>query len=370
MTNGTTEVERHTETQRWTVTDETTEARRHRGDGRRTQPQRHGDTDEGTGDETTGAQRRRRDWWARSVPLSARVSNHNVRPTGTRRLCRYSPIGWAQRLFASAADGLGLTPSILHGLVDYEVTNVSVHLTAHYLSESIRILHLSDLHADGIPDDGRQLVAVLRRQHADICVITGDFVDPSRADLAAVRRLLTDITSAIHARRGTYAVLGNHDPQAIRGLLNQLGVRVLDAGVVCPVRHGRTQFYVAGISLDEGAPVDGPRRFRIPDAGPLVFLVHSPDSADEAVRVAADYCLCGHTHGGQVCLPFGIPILTRTAAPRRMARGPWTWQGLRGYTSRGVGVCGRSPRIHCRPEIALHTLTGIATIDVVGGTQQ
>lgn len=296
--------------------------------------------------------------------LSKTEAPSDMVSSGVSGLRRCSPIGLAQRVFASLADRIGMTPSVLRGLLDYEVTNIEVHLAARAFPEPIRILHLSDLHADGIPDSGRRLVTVLRRQQADICVITGDFVDPSRANLTRVSRLLTEIVTRTHAPMGVYAVLGNHDPVVLREVLAQLGVRVLDSGHVVSVQRGATRFYVAGVSNDASAAFAAQRHRQVPDDGPLVFLVHSPDGAQQAALARADYCLCGHTHGGQVCLPFGIPFLTRTAAPRHMARGAWTWQGLRGYTSRGVGVCGQSPRLHCRPEITMHTLTGIVTTGV------
>lgn len=279
---------------------------------------------------------------------------------GAPGLRRYSAIGIAQRLFAAAAGGLGVTPRVLRGLLNYEVTHIEVRLNDHDIPEPIRILHLSDLHADGIPDDGRRLIAELRQQQADVCVITGDFVDPSRADLSAVRGLLTQIVKVAHAPMGTYAVLGNHDPSTLREVLEQLGVRVLDSGHTVSLRCDRKRFYIAGASQDLGA-TSGDHRHLVTYDGPLVFLVHSPDAAEAAARARADYCLCGHTHGGQVCLPSGVPVLTRTLAPRHMARGLWTWRGLRGYTSRGVGVCGQSPRLNCRPEITLHRLIGSST---------
>jgi predicted MPP superfamily phosphohydrolase len=66
--------------------------------------------------------------------------------------------------------------------------------------------------------------------------------------------------------------------------------------------------------------------------------------------------LCGHTHGGQICLPGGIPVLTDCDAPRRMARGAWRHGRLAGYTSAGSGCSIVDARFHCPPEITLHTL--------------
>jgi len=66
--------------------------------------------------------------------------------------------------------------------------------------------------------------------------------------------------------------------------------------------------------------------------------------------------LSGHTHGGQICLPGAIPIILDSVLPRRMGAGAWTYRGMRGYTSVGVGSCILPVRLNCPPEITLHRL--------------
>ena len=66
--------------------------------------------------------------------------------------------------------------------------------------------------------------------------------------------------------------------------------------------------------------------------------------------------LCGHTHGGQICLPGGVPILTDSDAPRAFARGAWNYRGMAGYTSVGCGSSIVDVRLNCLPEVTLHHL--------------
>jgi hypothetical protein len=66
--------------------------------------------------------------------------------------------------------------------------------------------------------------------------------------------------------------------------------------------------------------------------------------------------LCGHTHGGQVCLPGGVPILTDSGSPRAFARGAWRYRGMAGYTSVGCGSSIVDARFNCPPEVTLHRL--------------
>ena len=66
--------------------------------------------------------------------------------------------------------------------------------------------------------------------------------------------------------------------------------------------------------------------------------------------------LSGHTHGGQVCLPGGIPVLIDTATPRAFARGAWRYHTMAGYTSVGCGASVVDVRLNCLPELTLHRL--------------
>src|SRR4051794_39034877 len=92
-----------------------------------------------------------------------------------------------------------------------------------------------------------------------------------------------------------------------------------------------------------------------------------PDASERSERGAADnqealYCwggpgrmgeigrerlLCGHTHGGQICLPGGIPVMTDADSPRALARGAWRYHDMAGYTSAGTGTCIVDVRLNC-----------------------
>ena len=106
----------------------------------------------------------------------------------------------------------------------------------------------------------------------------------------------------------------------------------------------------------------GPWFTPIPDLaacpqGPFrLCLSHTPDNMPWARRNGVDLMLSGHTHGGQICLPGGIPITLDAKLPRRMGSGLWKYRDMVGYTSVGVGSCIVPVRINCPPEIALHHL--------------
>ena len=80
----------------------------------------------------------------------------------------------------------------------------------------------------------------------------------------------------------------------------------------------------------------------------------------EALAVAGvDLNLAGHTHGGQICLPGGIPLMVNASCSRRYCKGPWRYHALDGYTSVGSGVSMVDVRLNCPPEITIHRLRAL-----------
>ncbi len=221
--------------------------------------------------------------------------------------------------------------------------------------DGFTILHLTDLHLDindAIPD------AVAERLHGldyDLCVITGDFrartYGPWDRALDATRRVRDVLRDPV------YAVLGNHDSIEMVPGLEAMGIRVLLNESVALERQGQ-RIWLAGIDDPhyyeahnlEKAAAD------IPDGATSILLSHSPEPYRHAAHVGFDAFLCGHTHGGQICLPGGFPLMLNARAPRAVCNGPWRCHGMDGYTSRGTGVSVVDVRFNCPPEMTLHTL--------------
>ena len=126
------------------------------------------------------------------------------------------------------------------------------------------------------------------------------------------------------------------------------------------------------------AGVDDPNVFATHDLGaalrgrrpgePVVLLAHAPSVHREAAAAGVSLVLCGHVHGGQVCLPSGRPLARRRwRFPRRVWRGRWTEGSTQGYTTVGVGACGVPLRLNCPPEIVRIRLVRPAAPAAKGG---
>ena len=114
--------------------------------------------------------------------------------------------------------------------------------------------------------------------------------------------------------------------------------------------HALLQIYAHGaFTRFQGTGLSRPIYFSI-------LLSHTPEIYDRAAGAGFDLMLSGHTHGGQLCLPGGIPIRLEAKLPRSMAAGLWRHGEMVGYTTRGVGTSLLPVRLNCPPEITLHAL--------------
>ncbi len=224
--------------------------------------------------------------------------------------------------------------------------------------DGLSILHLSDFHFSINDTMFTEAIAKLvKGMDVDLCLMTGDYRYGHFGPQDKVQEHMHRVLSGFEARYGVFGVLGNHDLSEVVPQLRDLGVRVLlNEGVLLPV--GNARVWIGG--------VDDPHKFRcdsLEDAlaeAPLdafkILLIHSPERVPEAVRYGVDLYLCGHTHGGQVCLPvIGMVYPNARCAPQYV-KGVWKAGPMQGFTTRGLGTTDLPIRYHCPPEAALITL--------------
>ena len=250
---------------------------------------------------------------------------------------------------------------LLHGRAQRNARRIELrhnHIRLAGLPErfdNFTLLQLSDLHIDMAEDFPHVLIEAVREVDYDLCVLTGDFrgetYGPYEAALQGMQRLRTQLEGDV------YAVLGNHDTICMVPALEAMGIRMLLNEHV-QLQRGDQSVYLAGI--------DDPHYYRadniekagdaIPEGAASILLTHSPEIYQHAAHAGFDLMLCGHTHGGQVCLPGGVPVMCNAACPRAFCAGAWTHHDLQGYTSAGSGACVVDLRLNCPPEITLHHL--------------
>ena len=221
--------------------------------------------------------------------------------------------------------------------------------------DGFTLLHLSDLHVDMNPGAMHRLIELLHEVDYDLCVLTGDYrgqtfgpIEETLAGMARVRAHLKDVV---------YAVLGNHDTIRMVPGMEDMGIRML-LNESETIHHNNAYIRLAGIDDAHYFRVDNMEK-AIADVAQdefTILLSHTPEIYRQAAHADFNLLLAGHTHGGQICLPGGIPITLDSVLPRRMGSGAWDYRDMRGYTSSGVGSSVVAVRYNCLPEITLHHL--------------
>ena len=221
--------------------------------------------------------------------------------------------------------------------------------------EGFTILHLSDLHADMDEKATKALMEQVRKVDYDICVMTGDYrartygeIENSLTAMARVRKQL---------KKSVYAVLGNHDSILMVPTLEEMGIQLL-LNENRIIKQGEGELFLAGIDDAHYFCADDVSKAAhgVTATIPSILLSHTPAIYLQAAEAGFDFMLSGHTHGGQICLPGGIPIILDSDCPRFVGKGAWHYHKMQGYTSVGSGTSVVNVRINCLPEITLHTL--------------
>jgi uncharacterized protein len=221
--------------------------------------------------------------------------------------------------------------------------------------DGFTILQLSDLHVDLSERVMARLIELLPTVSYDICVLTGDYRSKTFGPFEPAIRGVARICA--HLDRPVYGVLGNHDTIRMVPALEDMGIRMLLNESEALVRGGES-IHLVGIDDAHYYRVDNIEKAasQIPVGGFSILLSHTPEIYRQAAHAGFRMLLSGHTHGGQICLPGGIPITLESVLPRRLGAGPWRYRDMVGYTSVGVGSCVAPVRLNCLPEITLHRL--------------
>jgi hypothetical protein len=221
--------------------------------------------------------------------------------------------------------------------------------------ERVRVLHVSDVHvSDSMPASYVEKTGRMMKDLApDLIVLTGDYV--SRAErVPAFERWLGQLPKA---RLGAYAVLGNHEywagaADAVRGALARAGVEVVSGRCA---RVPNVALAVCGTDEPWGVGLgDSPR----PERGVVLALSHTPDNVYSLAERGADLVFAGHTHGGQMRLPFLGAIIVPSRFGRRFDEGHFAVGHTQLFVSAGVGADSPALRLWCQPELVVVDLFG------------
>ena len=284
------------------------------------------------------------------------MSDSTPRKTTRRHFLRNATLGLTGAVVGAGGWAKWVEPDWI------EITDHIVklpHLPAAF--DGFRLAQISDIHIEG-GDMNTELPAIcelVSAQKADAIVITGDYVTtPTAADPDALARGL----APLRALAGVFGIMGNHDywsgpsTSLVEAILEPTPVRVLKNQIHVWEKNG-ARLHLAGFDdFWSGEHDFNGMAAQIPNGEAAIALGHEPDFAIEVAATRKfGLMLSGHSHGGQIALPGGIPLHVPQYA-NKFPRGWYDVNGMRLYTNRGLGTVGIPMRFCARPEISVFTL--------------
>jgi len=222
--------------------------------------------------------------------------------------------------------------------------------------ENYKILHLSDLHLDSDPELVDSIIKKIKLLEYDLCVITGDYRHKNYGGINGVSKMMKRLIDVIEAKDGVLATLGNHDTYLMVDAFANPKLEFLNNRSVY-IKKADQQICITGIDDVHSYYTDqAVVELEEERDGFKIALVHSPELFDVAAENAYRLYLCGHTHGGQVCLPSGKALIKHLYNGKEYVKGLWKYKGMFGYTNTGAGTSGIPVRINSQSELAIFTL--------------
>jgi uncharacterized protein len=235
--------------------------------------------------------------------------------------------------------------------VDVPITNLPAEF------EGYTIAQLSDLHVGSFDPKKRALqwVALSNSLNPDLAVVTGDLVTSGTGFYTDV----ADAIAALRAKDGVFVSMGNHDQahnDELSRLIEARGPSVL-RNTAHILQRGNAQLVVAGLDGRIASTADAAKVVRSCSTGvPLILLSHYPWTFHAVAAAGADLVLTGHTHGGQIAIPFFSQRFNLARLTRQLSRGLYYSGKTAMYVNAGLGTTGPPMRLAVPPEIALVTL--------------
>jgi len=229
-----------------------------------------------------------------------------------------------------------------------------------------RIALISDIHFDEYtePSFVRRVIGHVNSLVPDMVLITGDFISntPLGHDFAygAMFRCADVLREIVCPLR--FGVMGNHDsilgPPNIHDALATASIPLLFNQYV-PIERDGQRLWLAGVADAVTNVPDLELAIPARPDGPVLLMCHAPDYADNVVAhprgPLVDFMISGHSHGGQVRLPF-VGALHTPSWGQKYVEGLFRFGGMQLYVNRGIGTVGVPFRLNCPPEITLFTL--------------
>ncbi|WP_160720304.1 metallophosphoesterase [Bacillus sp. USDA818B3_A] len=232
--------------------------------------------------------------------------------------------------------------------------------------EGLRVIQFSDTHIGFQYNlaEFKRLVNKINDLKPDIILFTGDLMDAPNK-YTKINELVS-ILKSLHAPLGKYCIFGNHDhggygSEIYRNIMESTNFKVL-LNMSVKIRKDGSTIYLIGIDDAMLGNPDLPLALKnVPRSSFKILLSHAPDLAESAAQYPIQWQISGHSHGGQVKLPF-LGALIMPPFAQKYPEGLYTIKGsypLNLYVNRGIGTTRLPFRFMAKPELTIYTLKSI-----------
>ena len=247
------------------------------------------------------------------------------------------------------------------GLITKEYAIYDKNISDNF--DGLKVVHLSDLHYKRAIklDKVKSIVDEVNLINPDIVVFTGDLIDKDAELSDKDYDDLSDCLSKINAVYGKYAVLGNHDYKKrdkITKLYDDSGFKYLENDFDIIYGNDNDQIYIGGVNTVSYKKDDIDKTLEKLDDNNLqyrIVLVHEPDISDKIAKYNVNLILAGHSHNGQVRLPF-IGAIVKPKYAKKYYDNYYNISGTKLYISSGIGVSTANYRLWNRPSINFYRI--------------
>lgn len=219
--------------------------------------------------------------------------------------------------------------------------------------KDLKILHLSDFHSTGFGRNERKAIEIVNEVNPDIIFITGDFVDTETKDLESCSEFWRNLNENYNGK--IFGVSGNHEhwhaaSKEILNLLEKNSIELLDNESV-KIELGDTKFNLIGVEDPYVGESDIEKAMKGTDEKlPSILLAHSPEIFRKAKKKDIDLILTGHTHGGQIDLPFITKLILPLKHSKQYKEGLFKENSTFLYVNKGIGTTILPARFNSPPE--------------------
>ncbi len=225
----------------------------------------------------------------------------------------------------------------------------------------IKVIQISDIHLQG--GGGyreRSLIKKVNALQPDLLFITGDFFsDKQKQEMEAEIAGLIKLIRSFKVTTGIFGVQGNYDRplynEKIKSEFRTAGIDILSNSSRAVTLPNQEVLYLAGFDDSQNKRANLFAFRGIPSGVAVILLSHDPDNIGEVIGAGVNLVLAGHTHGGQISIPF-LTERSKAANKSVFIGGLYDKGKTKLYVNRGIGTTRVPVRIFNRPEITVFTI--------------